>query len=89
MHGTEGCEPDGIIGRTLVIEVVVPAVGFPKVTPGTEKRRRLRGRERWLLWQRMLENGVYENRSALARGEGVSPAAVTQGLRKLAGTLQK
>jgi hypothetical protein len=32
---------------------------------------------------------VYESRSALARGEGVSPAAVTQGLRKLAGAMQK
>ena len=31
----------------------------------------------------MLDEGVYESRSALARGVGVSPAAVTQALRKL------
>jgi hypothetical protein len=31
----------------------------------------------------MLDQGVYESRSALARGEGVSPAAVTMGLQKL------
>ena len=49
-----------------------------------KKRPRLRGRTRWLLWQRMLDEGVYESRSALARGEGVSPSAVTQGLQKLA-----
>ena len=33
--------------------------------------------------QRMLDEGVYESRAALARGEGVSRAAVTKGLRKL------
>ncbi len=31
----------------------------------------------------MLEKGVYESQSALARGEGVSPAAVTQGQQKV------
>lgn len=36
-----------------------------------------------MLWQKMLDHGVYEKRSALARGEGESPAAVTQGLRQL------
>ena len=66
-----------------MIEVRVPAVGFPKVTPAKERERRLCGRERWLRWRRMLDEGEYESRSALARGEGVSPAAVTQGLRKL------
>ena len=44
----------------------------PKPTPG----------ERARVWQRMLEKGVYRNRAALARGEGVSRAAVTQALRK-------
>jgi Mn-dependent DtxR family transcriptional regulator len=31
----------------------------------------------------MLEEGVYASQSELARGEGVSTAAVTQALRKL------
>ena len=40
-------------------------------------------RAHWREWQQMLDKGVYESRAALARGEGVSRAAVTQGLRKL------
>jgi len=40
-------------------------------------------RARWREWQRMLDDGVYESKAVLARGEGVSRAAVTQGLRKL------
>lgn len=39
--------------------------------------------ERARAWQRMLDEGVYESRAALARGERVSRAAVTQGLRRL------
>ena len=74
-------EPDEITGRTLVIEVRVPAV---RGTSSQRKRRHLRGPDRWRLWQKMLDEGVYESRSALARSEGVSPAAVTQGLQKLA-----
>jgi hypothetical protein len=31
----------------------------------------------------MLDEGVYPNQSALARGEGVTAAAVSLGLRKL------
>jgi len=34
-------------------------------------------------WRRLLEDGTYISRAALARGEGVSRAAVTQALRKL------
>lgn len=34
-------------------------------------------------WRRMLDEGVYPHQSALARGEGVSAAAVSAGLRKL------
>ncbi len=30
-----------------------------------------------------LDQGVYPSKAALARGEGVSRAAVTQGLRRL------
>jgi hypothetical protein len=33
----------------------------------------------------MLESGEYKSRAELARGAGVSRAAVTQGLAKLAG----
>ncbi len=42
-----------------------------------------RGPERWRRWKRMLDEGVCRNRAELARVEGVSRAAVTQGLRKL------
>jgi hypothetical protein len=31
-------------------------------------------------WRRLLEDGVYESRAALSRGEGVSRAAVTRAL---------
>jgi len=31
----------------------------------------------------MLDEGIYATRAELARGEGVSRAAVTQGLRRL------
>ena len=36
-------------------------------------------------WQRMLDGSVYGSRAELARGEGVSRAAVTQGLRRSGG----
>ena len=39
--------------------------------------------ERARSWQRMLDEGAYESRAALARGEGVSRAAVIQGLRRI------
>ena len=81
-HGTG--EPDETVGRTRVIVVKVPAVRGPqRAHRKKEKNARTRGRERWLRWKTMLDEGVYESRSALARGEGVSPAAVTQGLQKL------
>ena len=34
-------------------------------------------------WRRLLDEGVYPTRAALARGEGVSRAAVTQGLGRV------
>ena len=34
-------------------------------------------------WRRMLDEGVYPHQSALARGEGVSAAAVSAALKKL------
>lgn len=78
------CEPDETVDRTLVIVVVVPAVRVEQCAHRKEKKNtRTRGRERWQRWKTMLDDGVYESRSALARGEGVSPAAVTMGLQKL------
>ena len=43
----------------------------------------LRGEVRWREWLRMLDEGVYATKAELARGEGVSRAAVTMGLGKL------
>ena len=69
----------------MVIVVKVPAVRPEQCARKKGKENaRTRGRERWLRWKTLLDEGVYESRSALARGEGVSPAAVTMGLQKLA-----
>jgi len=38
--------------------------------------------ERWARWRRMLDEGVYATKAELARGEGVSRAAATMGLKK-------
>ena len=43
--------------------------------------RRETGPERWARWRRLLEEGVYKSRAELARAEGVTRAAVTQGLK--------
>jgi hypothetical protein len=45
------------------------------------RERREAGPERWARWRRMLDEGVYKSRAELARAEGVTRAAVTQGLR--------
>jgi len=58
------------------------------VRPRTPARRGKRTREQIRAaraeqvgrWRRMLAEGVYPTRAALARAEGVSRAAVTQGL---------
>ncbi len=42
------------------------------------------GEARWREWRRMLDEGVYATRADLARGEGVSRAAVTRGLGRVA-----
>ncbi len=55
--------------------------GEPKpVPPPKQPREPLR---RAKAWRRMLDEGVYPHQSALARGEGVTAAAVSLGLRKL------
>jgi hypothetical protein len=41
------------------------------------------GPERWARWKQALDSGEVASRAELARREGVSRAAVTQGLRKL------
>ena len=66
------------IDRTLVVEVVVPLALRRKRL--TCEQMKAATRVRWQEWQRMLDEGVYESRAALARGEGVSRAAVTKGL---------
>ena len=50
----------------------------PRARPPSPKR--VVG-ERARRWARMLDEGVYSTRAALARGEGVSRAAVTQAPR--------
>jgi len=49
----------------------------PPPKPPREPLRRAKA------WRRMLDEGVYPHQSALARGEGVTAAAVSLGLRKL------
>ena len=53
-----------------------------KVKPVIE--RPVRGLERLGEWQRLLDEGIYATKAELARGEGVSRAAVTMGLRRQA-----
>ena len=45
--------------------------------------KRESGPERWARWRRMLDEGEVGSRAELARVEGVSRAAVTQGLKAL------
>ena len=63
-----------------MVEVVVPQA--PRGERMIREEMRVATRERWREWQRLLDEQVYESRAALARGEGVSRAAVTQGLAK-------
>jgi hypothetical protein len=71
----------------MVIRLKWPFEARPARRRLKRRRRRKRAREpgmvRWERWRRMLEDGTYNSRAELARGEGVSRAAVTIGLRKL------
>ena len=58
----------------------------------SERQKRWKGRTRTRTrkpgararrWRQLLEDGVYPSRAALARAEGVSRAAVTQGLGRV------
>jgi hypothetical protein len=71
--------PGADVGRTRqsVFALVRPV--REKVDKPARKPVGWRARE----WLRMLEEGIYKSQSALARGEGVSTAAVSLALRKL------
>ena len=60
------------------------APGEPKPSPPPKPPRPAPG---WRArdWKRMLEEGVYESQSELAKGEGITAAAVSRGLQKLRG----
>jgi len=66
------------IDRTLVVEVVVPRAAA--VDRPTREQMKEATRARWREWQRMLDEGVYPTKAALARAMGLSRAAVTRGL---------
>ena len=51
-------------------------------SPAAPKAKRDTGPERWARWANMVESGL--TKAEVARREGVSRAAVTMGLRKLA-----
>lgn len=46
-------------------------------------KRREMGPERWVRWQRLLDEGVNKSRGELAWAEWVTRAAVTQGRRRM------
>ncbi len=54
--------------------------------PAPTKQARPEPGARARAWRRMLDEGVYASQSELARGEGVSAAAVSQVMQKLAPT---
>jgi hypothetical protein len=51
--------------------------------PPTRSETKAITQARWREWRRLLDEGVYPTRAALARGEGVSRAAVTKRLRQI------
>ncbi len=51
--------------------------------PEDRRPRRESGPERWARWESMLASGEVLSRAELARLEGVSRSAITQGLGKL------
>jgi hypothetical protein len=71
--------PGADVGRTRRTSFVLVRPVREEVDKPERKPVGWRARE----WQRMLDEGVYKNRSELARGEGVSTAAVSIALRKL------
>jgi hypothetical protein len=74
-----GSAPSRYVDRTCRIEFTLVRNVGPKQAIVDRKPVGWRARE----WRRMLDEGVYRNQSELARGEGVSTAAVSIALRKL------
>ena len=74
--------PGMITARTWKIVVEVQRFQRARAMRKTEKKQ-VRGEARWREWRRMLDEGVYATKAELARGQGVSRAAVTIGLRRL------
>lgn len=78
--GTDsGGAPGRDVGRTRRISFTLVRKAAPKPEKAERKPVGWRARE----WRRMLDEGVYRNQSELARGEGVSTAAVSIALGKL------
>lgn len=76
---TLGCVPSGVVPRTRQIEFTIVRKVAPERVIVERKPAGWRARE----WRRMLDEGVYRTQSDLARGEGVSTAAVSIALKKL------
>ena len=74
-----GCAPSRYVDRTCRIEFTLVRKDRPRLDIAERKRVGWRALE----WRGMLDVGVYRNQSELARGEGVSTAAVSIALRKL------
>ena len=66
--------------RTWTLEVRVPTGRFREGEPPRPEIPKKKPGWRAKEWRRMLAEGVYGTRAELARGEGVSRAAVTQAL---------
>ena len=77
----EAASPGMTTARTW--EIVVEVKRFQRARAMKRSEKTLRGEARWREWRRMLDEGVYATKAELARGEGVSRAAVTTGLIKL------
>ena len=73
-----GGAPGRDVARTRRISFAVVRKAEPKPEKAERNPVRWRARE----WRRMLHEGVYLNQSELARGEGVSTAAVSLALKK-------
>lgn len=71
--------PDRCVARTRRISFTLVRKTASKPEKAERKPVGWRARE----WRRMLDEGVYGNQSELARGEGVSTAAVSIALGKL------
>ena len=71
--------PTRATGRTWVAVVIVGVSRSKRVV------LRESGPQRWARWKGWLEDGTCGSRAEVARREGVSRAAVTQGLGKLEG----